>query len=84
MRPILKRIYPAADKGPHEIIASEPILLVLEDQLVEKVDLRYASLWIVPPVVLGLGGMVVKFGKSDQVLVRRVLHVEEGPEPFLA
>ena len=71
VRPILKRIYPAADKGPHEIITSEPVLLVLKNQLVEIVDLRDAGLWRVPPVVLGIGGMIDELGKSDQVLDRK-------------
>ena len=48
------------------------------------VDLGDAVPRRVAPVVLGIGGMVDKLRKPDQVFVGHVLHIKEGLEPFLA
>ena len=84
VRSILERIDPAADKGPHKVITGQAILLVLKHQLVDKVDLGDAGLGRVTPVVLGVRRMDVKLRKSDKIFIGRVLHIEEGFEPFLA
>ena len=84
VRSIMERIDYAADKGSHEVIAGQAILLVLDNHLVNEVDLDVAGPWSIAPVVLGIRGMNVELGKPDQIFVGHVLHIEEGFEPFLA
>jgi len=73
----------ATNKGPQKIVSCQDFSDEDLDLFMDNLQLGVPVLWIEVPVGLRIRGTEDELWQPDLVLVGRVLHVEERPEPFL-
>jgi hypothetical protein len=78
----LKRIDPAGDKGPEEIVRFQALLHKFLQSFMYCLELCNSFSRIIPEVQLGCGWLDLELGQIKGIMAFCTLHIKERPLPL--